>query len=95
MYYDTNQKQVMKSIKRLIRRSILAAVAFAGVGLAPRHMKTLALLIAATGAAPLAAQQRPDIVWCKGGQASLIRSVAFSPDGQLLASGGAVRIPCI
>jgi WD40 repeat protein len=35
-----------------------------------------------------AAQERPDILWMQGGHANTVHSVAFSPDGSLLASGG-------
>jgi|FaiFalDrversion3_1042247.scaffolds.fasta_scaffold03190_3 WD40 repeat protein len=33
------------------------------------------------------AQGRPDIAWMRGGHTSFVRSVAFSPDSRLLASG--------
>jgi WD40 repeat protein/subtilase family serine protease len=46
----------------------------------------LATLVWAT-AQPAFAQRRPDIVWMRGGHSSIVTSVAFSPDGSLLASG--------
>jgi WD40 repeat protein len=36
---------------------------------------------------PAFGQGRPDIVWMRGGHASDVTSVAFSPDGSLIASG--------
>src|SRR4051812_34479311 len=33
------------------------------------------------------AQTRPNINWMAGGHVGLVRSVAYSPDGQILASG--------
>jgi WD40 repeat protein len=38
---------------------------------------------------PAFGQGRPDIVWMRGGHASSVTSVAFSPDGSLIASGSA------
>jgi WD40 repeat protein len=45
-------------------------------------------LILWTAIATGVAQERPDIVWMQGGHANTVHSVAFSPDGSLLASGG-------
>jgi WD40 repeat protein len=56
-------------------------------GSARRRSGLVGLLLwaaAATGAA----QERPDILWMQGGHANTVHSVAFSPDGSLLASGG-------
>jgi WD40 repeat protein/subtilase family serine protease len=36
---------------------------------------------------PAFGQGRPDIVWMRGGHTQSVRSVAFSPDGSLIASG--------
>jgi WD40 repeat protein len=36
---------------------------------------------------PAFTQERPDIVWIRGGHALVVTSVVFSPDGRLLASG--------
>ena len=36
-------------------------------------------------------QGRPDIIWAKGGHSDSVNSVAYSPDGQLLASGSSDR----
>lgn len=36
-------------------------------------------------------QGRPDIIWAKGGHSESVNSVAYSPDGQLLASGSSDR----
>jgi WD40 repeat protein len=36
---------------------------------------------------PALTQERPDIVWIRGGHAVAVYSVVFSPDGRLLASG--------
>src|SRR5437867_1588337 len=36
-------------------------------------------------------QGRPNIVWAKGGHSDSVNSVAYSPDGQLLASGSSDR----
>jgi WD40 repeat protein len=36
---------------------------------------------------PAFGQGRPDIVWMRGGHSGPVYSVAFSPDGSLLASG--------
>jgi len=38
---------------------------------------------------PAFTQERPDIVWIRDGHAWEVTSVSFSPDGRLLASGGA------
>jgi WD40 repeat protein len=38
---------------------------------------------------PVFGQGRPDIVWMRGGHAERVYSVAFSPDGSLIASGSA------
>ena len=36
-------------------------------------------------------QGRPDIIWAKGGHSRSVNSVAYSPDGELLASGSSDR----
>jgi WD40 repeat protein len=36
---------------------------------------------------PALTQERPDIVWIRGGHTEYVDSVSFSPDGRLLASG--------
>ena len=48
-----------------------------------------ALLTFAPGTA--VSQGRPDIIWAKGGHSESVNSVAYSPDGQLLASGSSDR----
>ena len=50
------------------------------------------ILILAWAVSPVLAQGRPEIVWTSSDHASAVRSVAFSPDGQTLASGGDITI---
>jgi WD40 repeat protein len=56
-------------------------------GSARRRSGLVGLLLWAAAATGVA-QERPDIVWMQGGHANTVHSVAFSPDGSLLASGG-------
>ena len=58
-------------------------------GLRTACEKSLFALILSAALLPLTAnaQGRPDIVWIAGGHGWEVRSVAFSPDGQMLASG--------
>jgi WD40 repeat protein len=57
-------------------------------GSARRRSGLVGLLLWAAAASGVA-QERPDIVWMQGGHAFAVHSVAFSPDGGLIASAGA------
>jgi WD40 repeat protein len=57
-------------------------------GSARRRSGLVGLLLWAAAATGVA-QERPDIVWMQGGHAFAVHSVAFSPDGGLIASAGA------
>jgi WD40 repeat protein len=57
-------------------------------GSAHRHSGLVGLLLWAAAAIGVA-QERPDIVWMQGGHAFAVHSVAFSPDGGLIASAAA------
>lgn len=59
-----------------------------GYGFAPA-LATLSILLAGSGRA---LAESPDIVWMKQGHASSVWSIASSPDGELLASGGRDRV---
>ena len=52
-----------------------------------RFAAALLLVFVALMALPALAE-RPDIVWMAGGHAGSVHSVAFSPDGSMIASGG-------
>jgi WD40 repeat protein len=54
-----------------------------------RRRSGLVGLILWTAVTTGVAQERPDIVWMQGGHAFAVHSVAFSPDGGLIASAGA------
>jgi WD40 repeat protein len=57
-------------------------------GSARRRSGLVGLLFWAAAATGVG-QERPDIVWMQGGHAFAVHSVAFSPDGGLIASAGA------
>ena len=57
-------------------------------GLVRRRSGLVGLILWAAAATGVA-QERPDIVWMQGGHAFAVHSVAFSPDGGLIASAGA------
>jgi WD40 repeat protein len=57
-------------------------------GSARRRSGLVGLLLWAAAATGVA-QERPNIVWMQGGHAFAVHSVAFSPDGGLIASAGA------
>jgi len=57
------------------------------VGFAGRSVPLLVLLGTLLLASNAYAQGRPEIVWMRGGHADSVNSVAFSPDGSLIASG--------
>ena len=49
--------------------------------------RVLASILLTTLPTVALSQGRPDIIWAKGGHSFSVNSVAYSPDGQLLASG--------
>jgi WD40 repeat protein/subtilase family serine protease len=59
----------------------------AGCALVSWWRIALWLWLAWAAVLPAFGQGRPDIVWMRGGHSDLVHSVAFSPDGSLLASG--------
>jgi len=74
---------MMRGRLSMMELTLLLSVGRAGVS---RWSGWLGLWLACVIVLPVFAQ-RPDIVWMRGGQAGGIRSVAFSPDGSLLALG--------
>jgi hypothetical protein len=72
--------------ERLGKKELMARLGGGRAGVS-RWSRGLGLLLACLLVLPVFAQGRPDIVWMRGGHSTWFTSVAFSPDGSLLASG--------
>jgi WD40 repeat protein len=68
------------------RKELMARLGIGRVGVS-WWSRWLWLWLACVMVLPTFAQGRPDIVWMRGGHTDRVNSVAFSPDGSLLASG--------
>jgi WD40 repeat protein len=87
---DGRQKGGVLTMRQWARVGYSVVAQGAGCALVSWWRIALWLWLAWAVVLPAFGQGRPDIVWMRGGHTYYVTSVAFSPDGSLIASGSGI-----